>query len=253
MRTETITKVNHLTEDLFTFTTTRSPSMRFESGQFTMIGLEVDGKPVMRPYSIVSATYDDFLEFLSIKVPNGTLTKHLRNVIPGTTLLMGDKATGTLMIDNLKPGRNLYLLATGTGIAPFISLARDTAVYDKFEKVVIVHGCRYANELAYRGYLQLDIRNDPLVGDRIQDQLFYYPTVTREPFRNMGRITEILRNRTLTTKCGLPPIDHAKDRAMICGNMDLTLALRDIVREMGFTEGSSHDPGEYVTEKSFIG
>ena len=204
---ETVTGVRHWTDTLFSFTATRDPAFRFLSGQFTMIGMEVDGKPLLRAYSMASAQWDEQLEFFSIKVPDGPLTSRLQHLKPGDPLLVGRKAVGTLVQDSLTPGRTLYLLGTGTGLAPFASIIRDPDVYDRFERIVLVHGCREVAE-----------PKDELMGELVRDKLLYYPTVTREPFRNRGRITTLLETNKLTADLGLDPIDPAGDRMMLCGS-----------------------------------
>ena len=200
---ETVVDVRHWTDRLFSFTTTRDPSFRFASGQFVMIGLEIGGRPLMRAYSLASASYDDHLEFFSIKVENGPLTSILKNIRIGDTLLVGRKATGTLLCDNLREGRNLFLIGTGTGLAPFLSLIRDPEIYEKFEKVVVVHGCRFASELAYADFITQDLPNDELVGASASQKLIYYPTVTREAANGQPRVTEQIRSGEVSAKSGL--------------------------------------------------
>jgi len=214
---ERVIEVNHWTDRLFSFTTTRDRGFRFLNGQFTMVGLEVDGRPLMRAYSMVSANHDDRLEFLSIKVTDGPLTSRLQHVRTGDTVLIGRKATGTLLLDNLLPGRRLYMLGTGTGLAPFMSLIRDPEVYERFESVVLVHGCRWIADLAYLDRITRALPEDDVMGGMIGEKLIYYPTVTREPFRHVGRITTLLQGDRLTADIGLPPLDPANDRVMLCG------------------------------------
>lgn len=250
--TETVTSVQHWTDSLFSFRTTRSPAFRFLSGQFTMIGLRVDERPLLRAYSIASAHYTDYLEFLSIKVDDGPLTSRLRHIEVGDELLVGRKATGTLLAENLKPGRRLYMLATGTGLAPFLSLLRDPEVFDRFDTVVIVHGCRLVSELAYREVLTRELPQDPLLGDILRDRLIYHPTVTREPFATQGRITDLMRSGRLYDDLGLPPPSVADDRFMICGSMAMLNELKTMLTDGGYTEGSSAAPGEFVIERAFV-
>ena len=243
--TETVLGVRHWTDTLFSFRTTRDPSFRFLSGQFAMIGLEVGGKPLMRAYSMACAHYDPELEFFSIKVQDGPLTSRLQRVQPGDTILVGRKAVGTLVQDSLTPGRTLYLLGTGTGLAPFVSVIKDPEVYDRFEHVVLVHGCRFVAELAYGEDVVRGVEDDEMLGELVRGKLLYYPTVTREPFRHRGRITALLGDGVLPADLGLPPLDVANDRAMLCGSPDF-------LTERGFTEGSHSQAGEFVVEKAFV-
>lgn len=252
LRAETVLDVEHWTENLFSFKTTRSPSFRFDSGQFVMIGLEIDGKPLLRAYSMAGSAYDDTLSFFSIKVANGPLTSKLQNIKVGDPILVGAKPTGTLVLDNVKPGRNLYLLSTGTGLAPFLSIIRDPRAYERFAKVVLVHGCRFASELTYGRQHVEEINDDPLVGEMAANQLIYYPAVTREPFTHRGRITQLINSGRLTSDIGLPPLDSAFDRAMLCGSPAMIGDLRTLLTARGFNEGASHTPGEFVIEKAFV-
>jgi len=249
---ERVLDVHHWNDNVFSFKTTRDRGLRFRSGHFLMMGLEVDGRPLLRAYSLASAHYDDHLEFYSIKVPDGPLTRHLARIRPGDEVLVGRKPTGTLVLDNLLPGRHLYLLGTGTGLAPFLSIVRDPEVYARFDKVVLVHGVRTVSELAYSSYIQDELPADELLGDDVRARLRYYPTVTREPFRNQGRITDLLRSGRLNADLDLPDLDPANDRVMICGSPAM---LRDMVTlsgERGFAEGSSHTPSHYVIERAFV-
>lgn len=226
---ETVLTVHHWTDRLFSFTTTRDQALRFSNGHFTMIGLKGDnGKPLLRAYSIVSANYEENLEFLSIKVPDGPLTSKLQHIKPGDKIIVGRKPTGTLLIDYLLPGKNLYLLGSGTGLAPFISVVRDPETYERFEKVVIVHGVREVAELAYHDHLTVDLHQHEFLGEFASEQLLYYPTVTREPYKNMGRITDLIQTGKLQADLGLPPLDPENDRIMLCGSPAL---LKDIDRK----------------------
>ncbi len=249
---ETVTGVRHWTPTLFSFTTTRDPAFRFLSGQFTMIGLPVDGKPLLRAYSMASPHYDEQLEFFSIKVPDGPLTSRLQLIKEGDEVLVGRKAVGTLVQDSLLPGRSLYLLGTGTGLAPFASIARDPDVYDRFERVVLVHGCREVAELAYGEEVVARLQEDELLADTVRGKLLYYPTTTREPFRNQGRITTLLDTAKLTGDLGLPPINPADDRMMLCGSPVFLADMVALLDGRGFTEGSSSASGTYVIEKAFV-
>ena len=251
--TERVLTVRHWNESLFSFTTTRNPGFRFENGHFVMVGLEVEGKPLMRAYSIASANYADHLEFFSIKVPNGPLTSRLQHVRPGDTVLVSRKPTGTLVIHDLKPGKHLYLLATGTGLAPFLSLVRHLEIYERFEKVVLVHGVRNIGDLAYRGYLTEELPRDEVLGDYVRDGLIYYPTATREPFVNNGRLTELLESGKLFQDIGLPVMNPTEDRAMLCGSPAMLKDTSALLDRMGF-HISPHIgvPGDYVIERAFV-
>ncbi|GGE54288.1 ferredoxin--NADP(+) reductase [Agaricicola taiwanensis] len=250
---ETVTHVHRWTDSQFSFRTTRDPGFRFENGQFTMIGLPINGKPLLRAYSIVSTKYDEYLEFLSIIVPTGALTSTLSKIGVGDSILVGRKPTGTLLLDNLKPGKNLYLLSTGTGLAPFLSVVRDFETYERFEKVILVHGCRTVAELAYHDYLTGELLQDEVVGGMVKNQLIYYPTVTREEFRTKGRITDLMTSGKIYQDIGLPPLNAETDRVMMCGSPDMLRDCRTILEEAGLKEGSQHEEGEYVLEKAFVG
>jgi ferredoxin--NADP+ reductase len=252
LRDETVLSVHHWTDELFSFRMTRDKGFRFASGQFTMIGLRIKGKPLLRAYSIASAHYDEALEFFSIKVPDGRLTSRLKNLAPGDPVLVGAKATGTLLLDSLTPGRNLYLLGTGTGLAPFLSIVRDPEVYERFGKVILVHGCRHVRDLAYRSTLADALPADEILGDAVRDRLVYYPTVTREPFKYRGRISHLIENGTLARDVGLLPIARETDRFMLCGSVQMLTDLRTILQGAGFSEGSTTAPGEFVVEKAFV-
>lgn len=248
-----VTSVHHWTETLFSFETERDPAFRFRSGQFTMIGLPVDGRPLLRAYSIASAHYEESLEFFSIKVPNGPLTSRLQHLQVGDTVLINRKPTGTLVLDFLEtPARNLYLFSTGTGLAPFLSVIRDPDTYDAFEKVVLTHTCRQVNELAYQDVINHHLPNHEFLGEYVRDKLIYYPSVTREEFHTKGRITDLIRSQKLFNDIGLPAFDPAHDRVMICGSPEMLNETRSIVEERGFKEGSSGSPGQYVIEKAFV-
>lgn len=250
--TESVLAVRHWTDTVFSFTATRSPSLRFDAGQFVMIGLEVEGRPLTRAYSIASAPYDDHLEFLSIKVQDGPLTSRLQHIREGDKILVGKKPTGTLIIDNLKPGRILYLLGTGTGLAPFMSLIRDPELYERFDKVVLVHGCRLVSELAYGDRIMHELPADEYIGEAIREKLIYSPTVTREPFKVTGRITDLVMSDAFYGNLNLPPLAAAHDRVMICGGPDMLRDLKAFYLAQGFTEGSLGEPGEFVIEKAFV-
>ena len=250
---ETVLSVRHWTDSLFSFTTTRSPSFRFSNGQFTMMGIETDGgRPLVRAYSMASPNYEDTLEFFSIKVQDGPLTSRLQHIKQSDRILVSKKPTGTLVVDNLLPGRFLYLLSTGTGLAPFMSIIRDPETYERFEKVVLVHGCRQVAELAYGERITADLPRDELIGDYVRDKLIYYPTVTREPFHNRGRVTDLVTSGQLFSDIGLPSLDVAQDRAMLCGSPQMLNDMREVLEERGFIEGSVSEPGTFVVEKAFV-
>jgi ferredoxin/flavodoxin---NADP+ reductase len=249
---ETVLSVHHWTDRLFSFTTTRDQSLRFSNGHFTMIGLrQENGKPLLRAYSIVSANYEEHLEFLSIKVPDGPLTSKLQHIQVGDKIIVGRKPTGTLLIDYLLPAKNLYLIGTGTGVAPFLSIIRDPATYEKFEKVVLVHGVREVAELAYHDYLSYELPEHEFLGEMVSQQLLYYPTVTREPFRNQGRVTTLLETGKLEADLGLPKLDPANDRVMICGSPEMLRDLKHMLEKRNFLEGNTTKPGDFVIERAF--
>ncbi|MFB1011135.1 MAG: ferredoxin--NADP reductase [Thiopseudomonas sp.] len=218
LNTERVLSVHHWNDSLFSFKTTRDPGLRFENGQFVMIGLEVEGRPLMRAYSIASPNYEDHLEFYSIKVPNGPLTSKLQHLQVGDSIRVSKKPTGTLLLDDLRPGKHLYLLATGTGLAPFLSLIQEPEAYERYDKVILVHGVRFVSELAYAEFITRQLPDNEFFGEQVRDKLIYYPTVTREPFRNQGRITELMRSGKLFEDIGLPRINPEDDRAMLCGS-----------------------------------
>lgn len=249
--TEQVLSVHHWTDFLFSFTTTRDPVFRFRNGEFVMLGLEVDGKPLLRAYSIASANYEEKLEFFSIKVPDGPLTSRLQHLKVGDRIILGKKTTGTLVVDNLKDGRNLYLIGTGTGLAPFLSIIKDPASYERFEKVVLIHGCRHVNELAYGEFITHTLPQDELIGELVREKLLYYPTVTREPFRNRGRVTDLITSRKLFADLGLAPLAHEEDRVMLCGSPQMLESMRALLEEAEFVEGNHGEAGEFVVEKAF--
>jgi ferredoxin--NADP+ reductase len=249
--TETVLDVHHWNDTLFSFKTTRDPSLRFRNGHFVMLGLPIDGKPLMRAYSVASANYEENLEFLSIKVQDGPLTSRLQHLKPGDTVLVSRKPTGTLVVDDLRPGRNLFLFGTGTGLAPFMSIVKDPETYERFEKVVLVHGVREVSELAYSEYLQDELPGNEFFGELVQQRLVYYPTVTREPYKNQGRITELLDSGKLQMDLGLPPLDPAHDRVMLCGSPGMLRDLKHMLEKRGFMEGNTTKQGDFVIERAF--
>ncbi len=250
---ERVTQVHHWTDSLFSFRTTRDPAMRFENGQFVMIGLQVDGRPLMRAYSIASANHEDHLEFFSIKVPDGPLTSRLQAIEPGQEIIVSRKPVGTLVLHDLKPGRRVFLFSTGTGLAPFMSLVRDPELYERFEKVVLVHGVRERRDLAYEEYLTQELPNDEFLGEMVRKQFIYYPTVTREPFRNRGRLTDLIESGQMFRDLEQGELDPQFDRAMICGSTQMLKDLSAILTARGFV-ASPHigEPGDFVIERAFV-
>ena len=249
---ERVLSVHHWTDKQFSFTTTRHPSLRFSNGHFTMIGLKIDGKRLIRAYSIVSANYEEHLEFLSIKVPDGPLTSRLQHIQVGDTIVVGKKPTGTLLIGYLLPGRRLYLMSTGTGLAPFMSIVRDPDTYDKFEQVILVHGVREVKELAYHDYLLHELPQHEFLGEMVSRQMRYYPTVTRERSETQGRITDLITSGKLSGDPGTPPLDPAHDRVMICGSPGLLRDLKAMLLERRFVEGNTTTPADFVVERAFV-
>ena len=250
---ETVTEVKHYTDHLFRFRITRPRELRFRSGEFIMIGLPNSAKPVFRAYSMASPFWDDGIEFFSIKVPGGPLTEHLQRVVPGDTVLMRKKPTGTLVLDALLPGKRLYMLSTGTGVAPFASLIRDPETYEKFDEVVLVQTCRRAAELDYITEMVEGLSDDPLIGETIGGRLRLHTTTTREKSPRMGRITDLIRSGRFFEETGLPPFDPAVDRAMICGSMAMIKDTRAILETFGLDEGANNAPSTYVVERAFVG
>lgn len=252
MYTETVKTVQHWTDRLFSFTTTRNPGLRFINGQFVMIGLKIEGRPLLRAYSICSANHEDRLEFFSIKVPNGPLTQHLQKLQPGDEVIIGGKPTGTLIQDNLTPGKYLLMLSTGTGLAPFVSVIKDPDAYERYEKLILVHGCRQINELAYGEKVVNDLLQDEFFGELAREKLLYYPTVTRETFKHNGRITALLEAGTLEADLGLPAMNKEEYRVMLCGSPEMLSELQTMLEARGFAEGNHSTPGQYVIEKAFV-
>ena len=251
---ERITYVHHWNDTLFSFKTTRDPSLRFKNGQFVMIGLEVDGKPLMRAYSIASANYEEELEFFSIKVPDGPLTSILQKIKVGDELLVSKKPTGTLVLDDLNPGQHLYLLSSGTGLAPFLATIRDPETYERFEKVIVVHGTRLVSELAYQDLILNELPQNEFFQELgIKDKLIYYPTVTREPYPNQGRVTTVIETGELFDKIGLPAFNPATDRAMLCGSPHFLTDVAALLDQAGLKESPRMGVlGDYVIERAFV-
>ena len=250
---ERVLDVRHWTDAYFSFTVTRDDGFRFDNGQFVMIGLIVDDKPLLRAYSIASANWEEELEFFSIKVQNGPLTSRLQHIVPGDTLILSRKPTGTLLISDVHPGRNLYLLATGTGLAPFLSIIKDPATYERFERVILTHGVRNIRDLAYRDYITNELPRHEFLGDVIGKQLLYYPTVSREAFVHTGRVTTLLESGQMMRDLGIEALDPQHDRAMICGSPQMLADFRRILDARGFKAAPRiGTAGEYVFERAFV-
>ncbi|MGA0604713.1 ferredoxin--NADP reductase [Phenylobacterium sp. VNQ135] len=250
---EKVTWVQHWTDSLFSFRTTRDPGFRFASGQFVMVGLtKEDGKPLVRAYSIASPSWHEELEFYSIKVPDGPLTSRLQKIQVGDEVLIGRKPTGTLVLDGLKPGKRLWMLGTGTGLAPWLSLARDPEVYERFDEVIVTHTVRNVADLNYRDLFEHELPNDEILGELIGSKLKYYPTVTREDFKTRGRITDLIASGKVFEDLGTPPFDPAVDRVMLCGGPSVLADLKQQLLDRGFEEGSIAQPGDFVLEKAFV-
>ncbi len=250
---EKVVLVEHFTDRLFRFRITRPASFRFRSGEFVLIGLPNAERPVFRAYSVASPAWDEEIEFYSIKVPDGPLTEHLQKIKPGDRVLMRKKPTGTLVHDALVPGKRLYLLSTGTGVAPFASLIRDPETYEKFEEVILVQTCREVGELTYITRLVTDLVNDLLVGEMVEGRLKLFTTTTREPFERMGRITDLMIGGTFFEQTGLPHISPAEDRAMICGSMAMLKDTKAMLEGFGLIEGANNAPATFVIERAFVG
>jgi ferredoxin--NADP+ reductase len=249
---EHVLSVRHWNDTLFSFTCTRDTSLRFKNGHFVMIGLEVDGRPLMRAYSIASANYEENLEFYSIKVPDGPLTSRLQHLKEGDEILVSRKPTGTLVLDNLMPGRNLYLLGSGTGLAPFMSIIKDPETYEQYEKVILVHGVRICSELGYYDYITQELPHNEWLGEQVQNQLIYYPTVTREPFRNQGRITDLMESGKLFDDIGLPSLDPTQDRVLVCGSPHMLKDVCAILEARGRRESRHGQQSHYAIERAFV-
>jgi len=250
---ETVVSVRHYTDRLFSFRVTRPQAFRFRSGEFVMIGLPNAEKPVFRAYSIASPAWDDEIEFFSIKVPDGPLTSHLQKIQPGDTVLMRQKSTGTLVIDALTPAKRLFMISTGTGIAPFASLVRDPDTYEKFDEIIITHTCRDHAELAYGVELVDNLAADPLIGELTHGRVTLYSTTTREITQRMGRITRLIENGRFYEDLGIAPLSPETDRVMICGSMHMLKDVKELVEGLGFKEGSLSNPADFVVERAFVG
>lgn len=252
LMTATVTNVHHWNESLFSFKTTRDMGFKFKNGHFVMLGLEDEGRPLLRAYSIASANYEEELEFFSIKVPDGPLTSKLQNLQVGDEVYVGKKPTGTLVTDQMLPGKHLYLISTGTGLAPFMSIIKDFEVYEQFDKVILTHGVRCTSELAYRDYIENELPSNEYFGELVREKLIYYPAVTREPFENNGRLTELMTSGKLFRDIGLPQPNTDDDRFMICGSPSMLKDTCAILNERGFKEVRNGDMGHFVIERAFV-
>lgn len=250
---ERVVSVHHWNDTLFSFETTRNEAFRFRNGEFVMVGLQVEDKPIMRAYSIASANHEDRLEFFSIKVQHGELTSRLQHLTPGDEVLISRKPTGSLVIDDLRPGKRLFLLATGTGLAPFLSVIKDPETYARFEQVILCHGVRYVDELAYQEVITERLPQDEYLGEMLREQLIYYPSVTRESFQNQGRLTDLIETGRLFSDLALPDLDPKQDRAMVCGSPAVLAALRGLLDARGFEISPRiGEVGDYVIERAFV-
>jgi len=251
--TQQVLGVHHWNDALFSFTTTRDPALRFRNGEFVMIGLTVDGKPLLRAYSIASANYEEHLEFFSIKVQNGPLTSRLQHLQPGDQVLVSRKPTGTLVVDDLKPGKRLYLFGTGTGLAPFLAIIKDPETYENFQQVILFHGARRESDLAYQQLIQEELPNHEFLGEMIGEQLLYYPALTRQEYRHTGRLTQLIQTNRLTDDLGLPPLNPAHDRAMLCGSPAMLQDVSAMLNDRGFRiSPRTGEVGDYVIERAFV-
>ena len=254
MNHERVLSVHHWNDTLFSFKCTRDPGLRFENGQFVMIGLQQpNGRPLMRAYSIASPNWEEHLEFFSIKVPDGPLTSQLQHLKEGDEIIISKKPTGTLVLDDLKPGKHLYLLSTGTGLAPFMSVIQDPETYERFERVILTHGVRSVEDLAYRDYFEKELPQHEFLGEIIRRQLLYYPAVSREDFPHRGRLTDLMASGEMMRSLGIEALDPAHDRAMICGSPQMLADFRSLLDGRGFNAAPKiGSPGQYVFERAFV-
>ena len=250
---EQVTSITHWNDTLFSFKTSRDPSFRFKNGHFIMMGLELEGRPLLRAYSIASANYEEELEFFSIKVPDGPLTSQLQKIKIGDEIILSKKPTGTLLQENLLAGKNLFLLGTGTGLAPFISIIKDPEIYEQYDRIILVHGVRYVSELAYQDIISKELPNNEFFGEEVRNKLSYYPSVTREAYTNTGRITDLMVSGKLTKDLGLPAFNKETDRFMLCGSTAMLKDCCKILDGMGFEEARRGNQGHYVIERAFVG
>lgn len=249
---EQVTHVHHWNDTLFSIRTSRGAALRFENGHFVMLGMEVEGKPLMRAYSIASANYEEELEFFSIKVPDGPLTSRLQNIQVGDDILLSTKPTGTLISGNLLPGKHLYLISTGTGLAPFLSIIKDPDVYEEYDKIILTHGVRHVSELAYQDFIENELPQNPYFGELVKEKLIYYPTVTREAFKNNGRLTDLVNSGRLFRDIDLPKPNLDDDRFMLCGSPSMLKDFCEILDEQGFKESRHGKQAHYVIERAFV-
>ena len=252
LSTQSVTDIHHWNESLFSFKTTRDRSLRFENGHFVMVGMEVEGKPLLRAFSIVSPNYDEQLEFFSIKVADGPLTSRLQRIKVGDRLLVSNKPTGTLVLDHLLAGSHLYLISTGTGLAPFLSIIQDPVLYERFDRIILAHGVRHVSELAYRDFIERQLPDNEFFGAEVRQKLSYYPTVTREPFRNQGRLSQLLTSGKLFADLGLSRATPEQDRFMVCGSPAMLKDCCGILNDWGFKESRHGIKAHYVIERAFV-
>lgn len=252
LASQTVTHIHHWNESLFSFRTTRDSGFRFKNGHFVMMGIPQENRPLMRAYSIVSANHEDELEFFSIKVPDGPLTSKLQNIQIGDEILLSTKPTGTLITDNMLPGKRLWLISTGTGLAPFMSIIKDPEVYEQFDQVILTHGVRTVSELAYSEFIQNELPNNEYFGELVREKLRYYPTVTREAFRNNGRLSDLIVSGKLFLDLALPKPSVDEDRFMLCGSPSMLKDCRKILEDRGFDEAKNGRPGHFVIERAFV-
>ena len=251
--TQKVLSVHHWTDAYFTFTCTRDESLRFENGQFVMVGLMVEGKPLMRAYSVASANWEEHLEFFSIKVQDGPLTSRLQHLKEGDEVLISKKPTGTLICGDLNPGKNLYLLSTGTGIAPFLSITKDPEVYEQFEKIILVHGVRYEKDLAYYDRFTKELPEHEYLGEMVKEKLIYYPVVSREEYPHRGHITDLMRSGKMFADIGLPMMNPEHDRAMLCGSPAMLKDTSAVLDEFGLkVSPKMGQRGDYLIERAFV-
>jgi ferredoxin--NADP+ reductase len=249
IKIEKVTSIKHWNDKVFSFRTTRSFPNKFNNGEFAMIGMIHENKKILRAYSFASANHEDYLEFISIKIQDGPLTSQLQHIKEGDEILVNSKATGTLVIDYLLPGRNLYLISTGTGLAPFMAIIKDPATYDRFDKVVLTHTVQYENELVHKDMLQ---GFNQEWNEVTQGKFLYFNTLTQQDWQRQGRITKWIKDQKLFTETTKQLLDTEQDRFMICGSQGLNTDLMDYFESLGMQEGNTSIPGQFVVEKAFV-